>query len=50
MKLKDIRKANYKIARTLGDVNAVQKGRIGKRIQRRVVGRIAGKLMGKLLK
>jgi hypothetical protein len=35
----------YKLARLLGDVNAVKKGRVGKRIKRRVVGRAIGRKM-----
>lgn len=39
----------YSLARFLGDVNAIEKGRIGKRIVRRVIGRLIGrKIMRKL--
>jgi len=40
----------YTLAKILGDVNAVNKGKVGKRIGRRVVGRAAGKGIGKLFK
>jgi hypothetical protein len=40
----------YWLARLLGDVNAVQKGTIGRRATRRVVGRQTGRAMRKLLK
>jgi len=40
----------YFIARLLGDINAVRKGRIGKRIGRRVVGRFTGRLLNKLFR
>lgn len=40
----------YTLAKILGDVNAVRKGRVGKRIGRRVVGRAAGKGIGRLFK
>lgn len=40
----------YKLARILGDVQAVRKGRVGKRIGRRVVGRYAGRGMGRLFR
>jgi len=40
----------YGLARILGDVNAVQKGTVDKRIARRAVGRAAGRVMGKLFK
>lgn len=37
----------YKAARILGDIEAVQKGRVGKRIQRRAVGKMTGRALGK---
>ncbi len=40
----------YKLARILGDVNAVQKGRVGRRAGRRVAGRATGRGLGKLFK
>lgn len=40
----------YKFAQFLGDINAVQKGRIGKRVKNRIVGRIVGKLLGRMFK
>jgi hypothetical protein len=40
----------YTLARILGDINAIQRGTIGKRIKRRVVGRIAGKGIGRLFR
>lgn len=40
----------YGLARFLGDVSAVQKGTIGRRIARRAAGKITGKLLGKLFK
>ena len=40
----------YQMARLLGDVNAVKKGRVGKRILRRSAGRMTGKGLGKLFK
>lgn len=38
----------YMMAKLLGDINAVKKGKTGKRIKRRVAGRAAGKLLRKL--
>ena len=38
----------YSLARILGDVNAVQKGTVGKRIARRVVGRATGRALWRL--
>ena len=40
----------YKLARILGDVNAVQKGRVGSRVGRRVAGRATGRGLGKLFR
>jgi hypothetical protein len=39
----------YKLARFLGDMQAVEKGRVGKRIALRVIGRAIGrKIMRKI--
>jgi len=40
----------YWLARILGDVNAVKKGKVGKRVGRRVAGKITGRALGKLFK
>lgn len=40
----------YTIARLMGDVNAVKKGRVGKRVARRTAGRATGRALGKLFK
>lgn len=40
----------YMLARLLGDVNAVRRGRVGRRIGRRVAGRATGRGLGKLFK
>ena len=40
----------YTIAKILGDVNAVKKGKIGKRVGRRVAGKATGRLLRKLFK
>lgn len=37
------RSSLYKAARIMGDVNAVKKGRVGKRVTRRVTGRATGR-------
>ncbi len=39
------RSSLYKAARILGDIEAVSKGRVGKRIQRRVTGKMAGRAL-----
>lgn len=40
----------YFIARILGDVNAIKKGRVGRRIEVRLAGKATGRLMGRLFK
>lgn len=40
----------YKLARLMGDVNAVQKGRMGQRVGRRAAGRATGRGLGKLFR
>lgn len=40
----------YKLGRILGDVNAVKKGTVGKRIARRATGKAKGRAMRKLFK
>ena len=45
-----IRSLLYWLARLLGDVNAVRRGRVGQRIVRRVAGKAAGRAMRKTLR
>lgn len=40
----------YLLAKLLGDVNAVKRGRVGRRVGRRIAGRAAGRGLGKLFK
>ena len=40
----------YWLARLLGDVSAVQRGRIGRRIGRRIGGKATGRGLGRLFK
>lgn len=40
----------YTLAKILGDINAVKKGTVGKRIARRTAGKATGKLLRKLFK
>ena len=40
----------YLIARLLGDISAVQKGTVGKRVARRAVGKATGRALGKLFR
>ncbi|WP_448522545.1 hypothetical protein [Pseudothermotoga sp.] len=52
MKIWKIRSLFYRIARILGDVQAMMRGpkAVGKRIVRRVVGRAVGRTMRRILK
>jgi hypothetical protein len=50
MSLNKTRSFLYALARFLGDVNAVRRGKIGQRVGRRVAGKIVGKLFGKFFK
>jgi tetrahydromethanopterin S-methyltransferase subunit G len=50
MSINKIRTILYFIARILGDINAVQKGKIGQRIGRRILGKIFGRIIGKIFK
>ena len=40
----------YALARLMGDVNAAQKGTVGKRVAGRAAGRATGRGLGKLFK
>jgi hypothetical protein len=40
----------YTLARLMGDVNAVKKGTVGKRIGRRFVGKMTGRGIGRLFR
>ncbi|MDH7604084.1 MAG: hypothetical protein QHH13_04215 [Melioribacter sp.] len=50
MNINLIRSILYKIAKFLGDINAIQKGKIGERIARRAAGRTSGQLLKKLFR
>lgn len=40
----------YKSARILGDINAVKKGKVGRRVARRAAGKATGRALGKLFR
>ena len=44
------RSVGYKVLKYTGDVNALMKGKICRRIGRRILGRITGKVMGKIFR
>ena len=45
-----VRSSLYKAARIMGDVNAVKKGKVGKRVARRAAGKATGRTLRKLTK
>lgn len=45
--ISQIRSALYAIARGLGDIQAAQKGTMGRRMRRRLVGKGAGRAMAR---
>jgi len=45
-----LRNALYKVARIMGDVNAVKRGKVGKRVARRAAGKATGRTLRKLIK
>jgi len=44
-RINQARRALFLANRTLGDVNAIKRGRIGQRVTNRVLGRVASGLM-----
>ena len=40
----------YWLARFLGDINAVKKGKVGRRVGRRIAGKVTGKMLGKIFR
>ena len=48
--MNSMRSMLYFIARIMGDINAVKKGRVGRRIGRRLAGKATGRGLGKLFK
>lgn len=40
----------YALARLLSDINAVQRGKVGRRIGRRVAGKLTGRILGGLFR
>ena len=46
--LNHIRSNLYAIAKLLGDVNAIEKNKVGRRIGRRIAGKITGRILGRI--
>lgn len=49
-KIPRLRDALYRTARLLGDVRAVETGRVPRRILRRLAGKLAGRVLGRLFR
>jgi hypothetical protein len=50
MSINTYRSLLYKLARILGDVNAVKKGTVGRRVARRAAGKLTGRGLGRLFR
>jgi hypothetical protein len=50
MSISSTRSLLYTLARLLGDVNAVKKGKVGKRVGRRLVGKATGRGLRRLFR
>lgn len=48
--MNEFRKFLYQLAKLLGDMNAIRKGTIGKRMARRAAGKATGKMLRRLFK
>lgn len=48
MTARQFRSLLYLVARIMGDVNAVQRGKVGRRIVRRLAGKVTGRAMGRV--
>jgi len=46
--IRDIRRVAYWIGKVLGDLNALAKGKVGRRIGRRLAGKGTGRLMRRI--
>ena len=50
MSINKVRGVLYLLAKLLGDLNAIQKGKIATRVARRLAGKITGRLLGRLFR
>ena len=50
MSLSSFRSLLYRLARLLGDVNALEKDKAPQRVERRIAGRFMGRILGKLFR
>ena len=50
MSINRVRSLLCRLARLLGDVNAVEKGKAPQRVERRIAGKFTGRILGKLFR
>ena len=50
MSINSTRSLLYQLARLLGDVQAVKRGKVGKRVARRLAGKVTGRGLGRLFR
>jgi hypothetical protein len=50
VKISKLRSILYASARSLGDLNAILRGRVLSRVLRRLAGKVSGRLLGKLFR
>lgn len=48
--MNELREWLYRIARAMGDYNAVRRGRVGRRLVRRAAGKVTGRALARILK
>ena len=50
MTIGKLRSILYTLAKLLGDLSAIRRGKIGERIARRTAGQLRGRLLGKIFR
>ena len=50
LSISKVRGLLYRLARLLGDVSAVEKGKVPQRVERRIVGRFMGRMLSRLFR
>jgi hypothetical protein len=50
MSLSRVRSLLYRLTRLLGDVSAVEKGKVPQRVERRIAGKMTGRILRELFR
>ena len=50
MSINKVRSLLYRLGRLLGDVSAVEKGKVPQRVERRIAGKFTARILGKLFR